>query len=188
MATANKVCAGCGGTYTIHSSPVNIAKQKFCSRDCRNKAFKEIPAFEDRMREKLAERSEKQPNGCLLYTGQNNGTYGQIEYQRKTHLVHRVSYQLNKGEIPKGMCICHSCDTPLCINPDHLWLGTYRENTQDMLGKHRARYKPRRKLSDEQVEQIRNSDEMQIKIAERFHVSSSLVCAIKKGRRHAKTC
>lgn len=186
MAVAIKTCKHCKKEYTIKDSPVNIRKSKFCSRACSYDSMRCIPEFEDRMRERLKERSSLQENGCVLYTGQNNGVYGQIEYRRRTYLVHRVSYAINKGEIPPGMCVCHSCDTPLCINPQHLWLGTYADNNADRVAKGRSRYNPRRKLTTEQVSAIRNKISAGAKykaIAIEFGVSESYISMLKNYSR-----
>jgi hypothetical protein len=141
------------------------------------------------MNEKLTARSNILDNKCVIYTGQNNGRYGQIEYKRKTYLVHRVSYQLKKGAIPDGMCVCHSCDTPLCINPDHLWLGTYSDNTQDMLKKNRGNFINRnKKISDDQVNSIKyeiSCDTSLSDIAKKYNVSRTLISLIKSGHRRA---
>lgn len=54
--------------------------------------------------------------------------------------AHRYSYLVYKGEIPKGMLVCHTCDNPKCFNPDHLFIGTHKDNTQDMIKKGRHRF------------------------------------------------
>lgn len=77
-------------------------------------------------------------SGCWLYRGfvHKNG-YGDMCYRGKNMRVHRLSYRLHKGEIPPGMDVCHTCDVRNCVNPDHLWVGTRKENVDDMTVKAR---------------------------------------------------
>lgn len=82
-----------------------------------------------------------QKTDCWEYQGgKNNIGYGMIRDEHKMRTTHRVSYEEHKGPIPKGMCVCHTCDNPICCNPDHLWLGTRKQNTQDMIDKGRNNY------------------------------------------------
>ena len=61
----------------------------------------------------------------------------------KQILAHRLSYELFYGEVPSDKLVCHICDNPPCVNPIHLFLGTYKDNTQDMLSKGRAKGGPK---------------------------------------------
>jgi hypothetical protein len=85
----------------------------------------------------LLERTVK--NGdCLEFTGaKNGGGYGVIAIKRKTQLATRLVYVATKGEIPEGLCVLHKCDNPPCINPEHLFLGTHKDNAEDMVNKGR---------------------------------------------------
>jgi hypothetical protein len=77
---------------------------------------------------------------CWNFTGgKNNIGYGMIRDDKKMRTAHRVSYEEHNGKIPPGLCVCHTCDNPLCCNPKHLWLGTMKENMHDMRDKGRAK-------------------------------------------------
>jgi hypothetical protein len=85
-----------------------------------------------------------EPNtGCWLWTGGcfSHG-YGKLRYAGKTSYAHRVAYELHHGVTPEDGYVCHRCDNPPCINPDHLFLGTARDNALDMFRKGRARHNP----------------------------------------------
>lgn len=71
--------------------------------------------------------------------GLNNIGYGMIRDTDHNGMrtTHRVSYEVHKGEIPDHMCVLHTCDNRKCCNPEHLWLGTHKENIHDMIDKDR---------------------------------------------------
>lgn len=107
------------------------------------------------------------PNGCWLWTGAKHGGYGRIYWQegikKYRATAHRVIASLVFGEIGREVVVRHSCDTPACINPDHLSCGTQRDNVNDRVvrgrgGSHKiaGEKSPRAKLSAEDVREIRN--------------------------------
>lgn len=83
-----------------------------------------------------------EPNtGCLLWTASlNHSGYGECRINEKTYLSHRVSYFLKNGPFENHLCVLHKCDTPGCVNPDHLFLGTRKENCEDKIKKGRMRF------------------------------------------------
>ena len=76
--------------------------------------------------------------GCWLWlgSGTQNG-YGHFYYEGRVQLAHRASFEIFNGEIPDGLLVCHKCDTPACVNPDHLFTGTYSDNARDSINKNR---------------------------------------------------
>jgi len=140
----------------------------------------------------------KDKSGCWIWTGgRDSKNYGNFWFCGKTVAAHRVSYELYKGKIPDGMCACHSCDTPDCVNPDHLWLGTLKENTRDCMKKGRSKFVEigrktgavngrkgafkRRFFTDDEVREIRKSLESAVEMARQYMVSEATIRAIKKG-------
>jgi len=100
-------------------------------------------------------------NGCWVWTGANHrGGYGYMNFRKKNELVHRIAWIVFKGEIPSGLKVCHICDNRACCNPDHLFVGTQKDNMKDCSKKKRLRKglgDNLRKLSQFQVDEIRHS-------------------------------
>ena len=108
------------------------------------------------------------PSECWEWQGSiNHAGYGRW---RKTgplqdEMAHRLSWRIHRGCIPKGLCVCHHCDNPPCVNPDHLWLGTRAMNNRDRAQKGRSHgplimlrgeKSPNAKLTAEDVKVIRS--------------------------------
>lgn len=115
------------------------------------------------LRQKLYSKVEPQGE-CLVWKGGvDSHGYGRFMIDYECHRTHRVVYSLFHGPIAPGLSVCHHCDTPRCIRVDHLFLGTQKDNLQDMWAKgrgvgnpaKRGLANPRGKLSDEQVDEIR---------------------------------
>lgn len=82
----------------------------------------------------------KKTKGCWEWSKtKQSGKHGQVCVRGKTIGTHRVSWLVHRGSIPRGMFVCHKCDNPPCVNPDHLFLGTHRDNVMDRLKKNHFR-------------------------------------------------
>ena len=133
-------CVRCGVAFMAVPSAIRRGR-RFCSRAC-GYASRVAP---------LAERFWKHVDkgdgsGCWLWNGRKRAGYsygtlsGEASATRRHELAHRVSWRLHFGEIPDGLVVCHRCDVPSCVRPDHLFLGTYRENIQDASRKLRLKH------------------------------------------------
>lgn len=142
--------------------------------------------------ERFWEHVEKS-DGCWNWTATTRGSngYGQIGEggQGGRNLsAHRVSWEIHNGPIPDGMFVLHRCDNPLCVNPDHLWLGTIAENNADRERKgrgadRRGEKSTTAKLTTEQVLAIRSDHRPQRIVAEAYGIRQGHVSRLKNGTR-----
>lgn len=149
------------------------------------------PWSEETIREqarlRLERKSKVMPNGCIEWTGlrRPNG-YGETSFgsDMKTALAHRVSFALARGLTRRFEgCVCHKCDNPLCINPDHLFLGTQANNIQDKIRKGRqprgeANYNAR--LTAEEIRTIRADQRRYADVAADYGIHPMYVGRIKR--------
>ena len=128
-------------------------------------------------------------SGCWIWVaGLHHSGYGVFSVNGKSKRANRVSYEIYKGEIPDGLCVCHACDVPACVNPDHLFLGTHAENIADREKKNRREPKQLRgeqtynhKLTEKQAKEIKSMVGTHQEIANKYGVSLTAVTRIKNG-------
>jgi hypothetical protein len=126
---------------------------------------------------------------CIEWFGSiSHKGYGQIGYQGKRYRAHRLAYINAHGDIPEGLIVMHKCDNRACVNPDHLTVGTYQQNTNDMIKKNRqpvGEQLPHAKLGEANVLDIKerlSRGESQPSIAAIHGVSRTTISAISTGR------
>lgn len=131
----------------------------------------------------------KDVSGCWLWTAyrMKNG-YGNFRTPARHELAHRASYRLFKGDLKLSLDVMHSCDNPTCVNPDHLSLGSRKDNMADAKTKGRlacGMTHGRRKISEQDVFEIRALELPQVVIAARFGLSQTAISQIRSGKRWA---
>ncbi len=122
---------------------------------------------------------------CISHTQDTPG-YTYLKRNGKSQGTHCYLYKITKGEIKKGNVIMHMCNTPQCINPEHLEQGTRQDDTNHKVlsGRHCYGEKhPRAKLTEEQVMMIRSSEEKGVKLGKELGYDSSAISKIRKNKR-----
>lgn len=133
-------------------------------------------------------RVQKDGNGCWHFRADlNSKGYGRLYRDGKRAFAHRVSYELHVGPIAQGLLVLHRCDVTTCVNPDHLFLGTFKDNYDDMVSKGRSKLlkgeeKKGSKLTDERVRFIRSSSKRVDQLAAMFGVSREAIYDVKSRK------
>jgi hypothetical protein len=152
-------CKRCGNLFTPYPWAVKLGKGFFCSHSCASQGRPTLTP------EDFWERTDRDSgqnwNGtpCWIFTsGETIQGYKRISFRGRKVRVHRLAYELTFGAIPPGMFVLHHCDHPLCVNPEHLFLGTTADNSHDMVSKNRQASGSRHhaaKLNETKVAEIR---------------------------------
>jgi hypothetical protein len=147
--------------------------------------------------QRFLRKTRVMPNGCVEWQSREIGTkYGHMSINGVRYLSHRLSYAWANSKEPHSLFVCHSCDNPKCVNPDHLWLGNVHDNNIDAINKNRSKIfkghrmntgirNGRARLTQDDVKAIREAlarGERQQVIADRYGVHDSHITNINKGR------
>lgn len=133
---------------------------------------------------------QKDGSGCWLWTKSKCQGYGNFQYGSISG-AHRFSYLISRGCIHPNLLVCHTCDIPACVNPDHLFLGTDKTNAEDRISKNRSYRGGNRlptKLNNDSASYIlkyckpRDKENSQSELARRFGVSRRAVQQVLCGR------
>jgi HNH endonuclease len=137
----------------------------------------------------LAKVCPESASGCWLWRGYlDDAGYGVVRFERKLRGAHRVAWILFHSDIAPGLVVCHKCDVPACVNPDHLFLGTPADNARDRKEKGRSPHGEEHAHAKLTVENVRRIKTMLSQgrlyvseIAREFGVTAGAIKAIKKG-------
>ena len=136
-------------------------------------------------------RNVQKSDGCWLWLGTTNGSYGRHKFFGKPWPAHRLAYWIFVKEFDKSLDVCHHCDNPLCVRPNHLFLGTHQDNMRDMVSKGRnapthgsLNYKA--KLSEARIHEIRElylkGGTSTTKLGKQYGVHFSTIARIVNGK------
>jgi hypothetical protein len=178
-AKIERVCPVCKNQFLAKRYKVLQGLDNFCGRKCRNHGW-ESP-------EVRFWKQVRKTDKCWVWTGPVH-TYGRIYANGAYWMSHRFSWFIHNGPIPNGKYVCHRCDNPPCVRPDHLFLGDALENHQDCVKKNRQVFGERNgrcKLTEAQAIQVKrlyeSGDWRQVDLAEKFGVTQIAISLLVRG-------
>lgn len=179
----NKQCRQCG-------QPRRRKSRQYCSAKCYQAGrFR----FSDPV-SRFWKHVNKTDTCWLWQASKNSNGYGQFTVKSRSRPIgsHRYAWELLRGPIPSGLGVLHRCDTPICVNPDHLFLGTAADNNRDMIEKGRDRkrglkgeHNTSAKLTEDSVREIRAARVAGVKLATlaaKFGVCEAVISAVATRR------
>jgi len=151
-------CTNCG---TLEWVKLSNLKNKRYPNLCSHCAIKVVHKIKDPIKYFWDRVNKNNDDECWNWNKGLRHGYGYVAWEGKPTAASRVSWIITHGEIPNGLFVCHKCDNPACVNPNHLFLGTNSENIQDMYNKGRGRCPKgentkKAKLTNSQVIEIRH--------------------------------
>ena len=179
-----KICLNCGKPCTRKESLSHKQwkQTKFCSRKCAARKATDQPLLERFFQNVVIDPV----SNCWVWRAGKDGVgYGLFRYNGISKRTHRVIYEMAVGPILNKLLVLHRCDNPSCVNPWHLFLGTYDDNAADAALKGRARraigaFNGNVRLTEDEVFQIRSDKRKQDKIAKEYGIAQTTVSAIKR--------
>lgn len=142
----------------------------------------------DRVKDRISKRVSLTPEGCWQWNGSGNSNgYGIMTHKGKSRSAHRVSFEVFNGPIPEGLHVLHTCDNRGCVNPQHLLVGTAKENRADCKNKGRLNAlcgseNGFAKLTEADVWEIRTSSLGPRALGEKFGLHEGSICSIRAGK------
>lgn len=184
----NCICE-CGTERVVYGETIRSGSSKSCGCFKAEKsaiAMKEMRLCQSgSLRDRFFSRFAKLENGCWQWRAHTDKDgYGILPGTNKNTRSHRLSYEIHIGEIPEGLIVCHHCDNPGCVNPNHLFVGTPKDNANDALQKGRhyiGEKNGRSKLTAENIKQILSSTMSGQQLANKFGVTRSTINNVRKG-------
>lgn len=141
--------------------------------------------------EQILQLSIPEPNsGCWLWLGKARPAPIQMRPFLRGRAVNRLSLEAFKGPIPAGLCACHTCHNPMCVNPEHLYAGTKKQNTQDMMraGRHGAHSPQHRQGYVDRIVAVNAKRRAQTHCKHGHPLSGDNLYVSTKGYRSCRTC
>lgn len=184
----SKECHHCGRLYYRDKRCTwsHWRSSKFCSRACASRYGGKIRTLSvGSLKEEFWKRVDK-GDECWIWNGaKDKDGYGRLTHLGKSYRANRVSLMLAGREVPEGFYACHTCDNPACVNPEHLYGGTPKQNSKDASDRGRACRGEKvhfAKLTENDVVNIRKDSRPLSEIAEQYGVSKSSIRLIMKRK------